>query len=53
MTIFLVGLHQFPISTEFSKNDYCPNIELYLPNIEIVYCPNNRSINNKINEKHN
>ena len=45
MTILLLGRYQFPISTEFSKNEYCPNaIFEYLPNIVIVYFPNNRSI---------
>ena len=45
MTILLLGRYQFRISTEFSKNEYCPNgIFKYLPNIEIVYCPNNWSI---------
>ena len=44
--MLLLGPYQFPISTEFSKNEYCPNaIFEYLPNIEIAYCPNNRSIN--------
>ena len=33
------------MSDEFFKNEYCPNaIFEYLPNIEIVYRPNNRSI---------
>ena len=45
MTILLLGRIQFSISTEFSKNEYCPNaIFEYLPNIVTVYCPNNRSI---------
>ena len=45
MTISLLGRYQFLISTEFSKNEYCPNaIFEYLPNTEIVYCLNNRSI---------
>ena len=45
MIILLLGRYQFPISTEFSKNEYCPNaIFEYLPNIVIVHCPNNRSI---------
>ena len=45
MTIKLLGQYQFPISTEFFKNEYCPNDNLeHLANIEIVYCLNNRSI---------
>ena len=45
MTILLLGRYQFSISTEFSKNEYCPNVIFqYLPNIEIVYCPNSGSI---------
>ena len=46
MIILLLSRYQFSILTEFSKNEYyCPNaIFEYLPNIVIVYCPNNRPI---------
>ena len=45
MTILSLGRHQFPTPTEFSKNEYWPDVIFeYLPNIDIVYYPNNKSI---------